>query len=110
MLETQKTENNLNIRILLLDMEVNIIEEKKNKLIFEVKGEGHTLANMISKELWNDSSVNAAGYAIDHPLVGIPQLVVETNSKKSAKKAVEDAVKRLKKQTKAFRTAFKKIK
>ena len=45
-------------------MEVNILEEKKDKIIFEIKGEGHTLSNAIRKELWNDEHVKAAAYAI----------------------------------------------
>jgi DNA-directed RNA polymerase subunit L len=76
-------------------MELNVIEEKKNKLVLEVKGEDHTLCNALRKELWNDKSVKAAGYNISHPLIGIPKMVVETSGEEP-KKALLEAAKRLK--------------
>lgn len=91
-------------------MELNILEESKKKMIFKIKGEGHTLTNLLEKELYNDSDIIAAGYFVDHPLVGVPRMVVETNGKKTPRKALVDAAKRLKKQTKAFSSAIKKIK
>jgi DNA-directed RNA polymerase subunit L len=89
-------------------MEINVIEEEKKKLIFEIKGEGHTLSNLLEKELWKDEDVKAAGYNVAHPLIGIPRMIVETNGKKTAREAVEDAVKRVKKQNADFQKAFKK--
>jgi len=89
-------------------MEINIIEEEKKKMIFEIRGEGHTLSNLLEKELWKDEDVKAAGYNVAHPLIGIPKMVVETNGKKTAREAVEDAVKRVKKQNPDFQKAFKK--
>ena len=89
-------------------MEIKILEEEKRKMIFEIKGETHTVANLLEKELWKDEDVKAAGYNISHPLIGVPTMVVETNGKKSARDAVEDAVKRIKKQTVDFVKALKK--
>lgn len=89
-------------------MEIKIIEEDKKKLIFEVKGETHTLTNLLEKELWKDEDVKAAGYNIAHPLIGNPKMIVETNAKKTPREAVEDAIKRLKKQNADFQKAFKK--
>ena len=40
-------------------MEIKVIKEEKNKLIFEIQGEGHTLANALRKELWNDSKIKS---------------------------------------------------
>ena len=75
-------------------MELNVIENTKKKLITEVKGEDHTLMNLIRDELTKDSDVRSAGYRIAHPLIGIPQLVVETNQK-TPQKAIVDAAKSL---------------
>lgn len=88
-------------------MEINIIEESKNKMIFEIKGEGHTIANLIEKELWNDKSVTAAGYHVKHPLIGVPRMVVETSGIEP-RKALESAINRLKKQNSEFAKAFKR--
>jgi len=89
-------------------MEINIIEEDKKKMVFEIKGESHTLSNLLEKELWRDEDVKAAGYNVAHPLIGVPKMVVETNGKKTAREAVEDAAKRMKKQNADFQKAFKK--
>ena len=87
-------------------MEINILEDKKKRLVFELKGEGHTLCNVLREELWNDKSVTVSAYNISHPLVGIPTFIIETSSK-SPKKALKDAISRLKKKNS---TLVKKVK
>jgi DNA-directed RNA polymerase subunit L len=90
-------------------MEINIVEEKKNKLIFEVKGETHTLCNALQRELWNDSHVKTSGYNIDHPLINIPRFVLETDGA-DPKKTISAAVKRLTKEAAKLKDQAKKIK
>ncbi|MBT3465263.1 DNA-directed RNA polymerase subunit L, partial [archaeon] len=38
-------------------MEINVIENKKKRFVFELKGEDHTLCNLLREELWNDKSI-----------------------------------------------------
>jgi len=88
-------------------MEVKFLEDTKEKLKIEIMGEGHTLCNPLVKELWNDKSVEIAGYNIDHSLVSNPILIVQSsNAKSSLKKAIEG----LSKKVKQFDEKFKKIK
>jgi len=89
-------------------MKVKVLEEKKNRLVIEIEGEGHAFCNALKKELWNDSHVKVAAYKIEHPLVGVPTLVVETDGKETPKKALTEAAKRLGKATDNFKTAFLK--
>ena len=63
-------------------MELNFIEDTKHKVIVDIKGAGHALANSLKKELWADSDVKVAAYNVEHPLIGIPRLIVETSSGK----------------------------
>ena len=35
-------------------MQLNIMEDKKNRLVFEIEGMGHTYLNMLKTEMWND--------------------------------------------------------
>lgn len=88
-------------------MEINIIEESKNRIVVEVKDEDATLCNIIRKELWNDDSVKAAAYTVKHPSIKAPHLIVETTGK-SAKEALLDAMKRIKKDLSAFEKAVGK--
>jgi DNA-directed RNA polymerase subunit L len=79
-------------------MEINVLEDKPKRMVFELKGEGHTLCNAIREEMWNDKSVTVSVYNISHPLVGVPKFIIETNGDKEPKKALKDAVSRLKKK------------
>ena len=90
-------------------MEIKILEKTKNRLELEIKGEGHTLANALRKELWNDKNVNISGYKIEHALVSEPILVIETTSG-DPKQALISAINRLKKKNKELADKFKKAK
>ena len=92
----------------LMGMEMNILEDKKNRLMFELKGETHTFCNILRRELWNDKHVKAAAYNIEHPLIGIPKMIVETDGKESPKKALSEATKRIKKVNDTFKKQFMK--
>ena len=91
-------------------MEIKVLEEDDSKLRFELVGEGHTLCNALREELWNDEHVKYAAYAIKHPLIGVPEFIVETDGKKSPRKALTDAAKRLKKINESFSDEIKQIK
>ena len=90
-------------------MEIKVLEEKKNKLVVEIEGETHTLCNALVKELWNDKHVKNTGYKIDHPLVGKPNLMVETDGA-DPRKTISAAVKRLVKASEDFKKAAKSVK
>jgi len=88
-------------------MEIEIIEQTKNKLTFELHGETHTFCNVLKNELWKDNKVKVAAYRVKHPLVGTPIFTVET-AVKSPKTALEDAVKRIKKSNNIFKKEIQK--
>ena len=90
-------------------MEAKILEDKKHRLVFELKGAGHGFCNALKKELWNDDAVTLASYAIDHPLVGVPKFVIETNTEREPKAALKKTLERLRKQAEQFREEVKSI-
>ena len=88
-------------------MEIKIVEEKGNKLEFEID-ENVGFLNVLKKELLNDDSVKVATYFVKHPLVGKPKMIVEADD---PKKALQSAVSRLKKiNAKFVEDAKKEIK
>lgn len=89
-------------------MEVKIIEDKKSRMTFELAGEDHTFCNAITSELWDIKGVKTAAYNINHPLVGVPRIILETDSSTDPKKALKSAVASLEKKNKDFLTKFKK--
>ena len=91
-------------------MELDIIEQSKNKLKFKIEDEGHTFCNILRKELWEDQHIKVAGYNIEHPLLGHPLFIVETDGKESPKKALANAVTRLKLKNKELKAQIQKIK
>lgn len=90
-------------------MDVKILEEKKGRLVFNIEGDGVTIANQLKKELWNDEHVKAAGYNVEHPLINVPTFVVETDGA-DPKKTVSAAVKRMAKSLEKFRDDAKALK
>lgn len=89
-------------------MEINVLEEKKNKMVFEIGGIGHTFINMLKNELWQDSHVKVATYSIRHPIINKPKIIVETDGEESPRSALTSAVSRLKKQSEKLRDYVKK--
>lgn len=89
-------------------MEIIVLEKKKDRLVFEIKGADHTLCNALKDELWNDKDVTAATYAIDHPMKGIPEFILETKANDPVK-ALQAAIVRLQKQNKELLAVFSKF-
>jgi len=87
-------------------MEVKILDDKKNKLVLEVKGADHTLCNALKAELWNDKHVKIATYSIRHPQISVPQIIVETDGEVSPMNVIINAVQRLHKTYEKFKKEF----
>ncbi|MBS3097981.1 DNA-directed RNA polymerase subunit L [Candidatus Woesearchaeota archaeon] len=88
-------------------MEIKVIEDKKNRIIIEFGDRDHTFCNVLKNELVNDSHVKIAGYNVKHPLVGKPQIIVETDGA-DPRRALTDAAERLKKLVERFEKEFVK--
>ncbi|MBI2138895.1 hypothetical protein HYU13_04855 [Candidatus Woesearchaeota archaeon] len=85
-------------------MEINVIEEKKDKIVFEVN-EGVGFLNAVKAEMWNDKDVKAATIFVKHPLVGRPRMTVEGDD---PRKAIASACQRLKKANEKLAAEVKK--
>ena len=90
-------------------MELKVLEEKKNRFVFELEGETHTVCRALQKELWQDDHVKSAGYDVAHPLINKPKFIVETDGA-DPKKTIISALKRVEKATQKFKELAKKIK
>lgn len=90
-------------------MEIKVLEQEKNKLKIEIIGETHTLCNAIRNELWENKSVEIAGYHLEHPMVSSPVLVIETE-KEDPKKILLSATSSFKKKISELRKQVDKLK
>ena len=104
------TESNINILKIQITMEMIVVEETPKKLIFELKGEGNTVLNALKNALWQNKHVKVATYSIEHPLVGVPKMIVETNGEIKPRKALMEAVEKLKKDAEKLKKDLSKIK
>ncbi len=89
-------------------MELKILEETKNKIVFQLVGETHTFCNALKTELQQVKGVTIATYRIDHPLVGVPKFLLETKGL-DVRKALKEALSTLKKKAEAFQKELGKI-
>ncbi len=85
-----------------------VLEESNNRLVFTLGGETHTFCNVLKNELLGVKGVETAVYRIDHPLVGIPQFLIETKGP-GPRKALAEALKGLKKKAEEFRKEVGKL-
>jgi DNA-directed RNA polymerase subunit L len=90
-------------------MKLNVLEDKKGRLVFEIEGIGHTFLNILKNELWNDSHVKVATYSIKHPQTSKPKFILETDGDESSKTALSSAIGRLKKLSDKFKKELSAI-
>lgn len=83
-------------------MELNILEESKKRMVFELKGESHTFCNALKEALWKTKGVEIASYRIEHPLIRIPKFIIETKGIEP-REALKKAVAELRKTGKEFK-------
>lgn len=89
-------------------MKIETVENKKNRLVINIEGADHTICNILKKELNNDKHIKAAAYSIKHPLIGVPQMIVETDGNETPKDALLNAIQGLKKTNNKFIKSFVK--
>lgn len=83
-------------------MEFVVVEESKTKLVFDLRGETHTFANLLKEELLSTKGVTTASYRVDHPLTGVPRFLVETKGVEP-RKALKEALNSIKKKAETFK-------
>jgi len=88
-------------------MEIKILNEDSKNIEFELKGEGHTISNLLRNELWKNKDINLAAYRLEHPLISSPVISVSSSGK--PRKAILKTVDDIKKNIKSLRNEFKKI-
>jgi len=89
-------------------MELNVLEESKKRIVFELKGETHTFCNALKEALWKIKGVEVASYRIDHPLLKVPKFVVETKGV-DPREALKKAIAELRKIGKEFKKEVAKL-
>ena len=91
-------------------MKLTIIENKAQKMVFELEGSDHTLCNSLKDELQLNDSVSVSTYTIGHPMVGKPKFFIETKKGEKPIDAVNKAIDALKKKNASFLKVYSSLK
>lgn len=83
------------------------MKKQKNFAEFIIKGERHTLPNILKSRLLKDSSVEFVSYTLDHPMDNDSRFVIKTKGK-TPSKALLDACKKIDKDLADFEKSIKK--
>ena len=80
-------------------MEIEVRKKTDRELVIKLKGEDHTLGNLIAKEALKHPHVRLAAYAIEHPLEGSPVIRIVTDGELCATEALKDVINSLIKES-----------
>ncbi len=78
-------------------LEIKVVDNEPNKLSMRIKGEDHTLLNLLTEELNKLEHVTFAAYRQEHPLTGEYVLTIMTDGKIAPLDALKEASENLKK-------------
>ena len=85
-------------------MELTVLEKSDNKLKVEVKGESHTLMNILREKAWA-AGADQAAYMIEHPYLAEPKIIIRA---KNPKKVLQDAAAGVAEEAQQFEKHFRK--
>jgi DNA-directed RNA polymerase subunit L len=83
-------------------MEIKVLEKSDESLKIEVKGENHTLLNLLREKCWQ-AGASQASYMIEHPYLSSPKVFVKA---KNPKKVLLDASQMITADASEFKKEF----
>lgn len=86
-------------------MAVKFIVKEKNTIELEISGVDISLLTLLVEKLNSTSGVEFAAYKSEHPVVGVPKLIVKTKSADAATVTVK-ALEEIKDETEEFKKKF----
>ncbi len=88
-------------------MEIEVLKEEKNLFEFIIKGERHTLPNLLKSKLLEEKEAEFVAYKLNHPMDQDSVFVLRTKSK-NPRKVLLDALKSIDLDLDEFTKAVKK--
>jgi DNA-directed RNA polymerase subunit L len=85
-------------------MELEVVGKEGDKVQIEVKGENHTLLNLLRENAWK-AGAKQASYMIKHPYMSNPKIIIKSGKHK---KVLTDAAQMIVDDAKAFEKAFRR--
>ena len=90
-------------------MEIEVLNEEKDRLELKFSETDHGLLNMIKEALWKQSGVELASFKLEHPEISKPVFVLKTKGKE-AKKVWNSAIDSIEEDLEKLDKELKKLK
>ena len=85
---------------------MSIKRRESNLLEIELPGEDHSLANLIVRLALDRPEVEYASYSIDHPLIGVPKVVIRTSGNTDPMDVLKKVLADIRDLSREFRNAL----
>ncbi len=85
-----------------MKMKISVLKKTPNELRIEVEGVGHTIGNLLQKNLLEEENVDFAGYDIPHPLASNSIIYVRTKGKAKPEQVLKNAIEKTREMNKEF--------
>ena len=89
-------------------LSVKVLNKSSNELKIEIEGAGHTLCNLVQKQLSEDERVDLAGYNVPHPLSSSATIFVRTKGRARPEEVLFEAIEGAREMNKEFGDELKK--
>jgi DNA-directed RNA polymerase subunit L len=86
-------------------MKLVLLESSEGKMVLEVRGENHTLLNLLRENAW-DAGSKQASYMIEHPYLSEPKLIIRADN---PKKVLDSSAQAILDSAKEFEREFRKV-
>jgi len=83
-------------------MKVKVLKKTADELRIDVEGAGHTLCNLLQKQLLEEENVEMAGYDIPHPLASNTIIYVRSKGKAKPEQILKSAIEKTREMNKEF--------
>ncbi len=78
------------------EVEVELKKYTEKELVLKLKGEDHTLGNLLAKHALSHPHVKLAAYVIEHPLEGSPTIRIVTDGQVNPITVLKEVIKDIK--------------
>jgi len=85
---------------------IEIVKASRNRLEFKLRGEDHTMANLIVKLAIKKPHVTYAAYKVEHPLIGGLTVVLATDGTITPIEVLRDVLNDIIRLSEEFRKAL----
>lgn len=85
-------------------MDLEVLEKDKEKLTVLVKGETHTLSNLLRSAAW-ETGARQASYILEHPYLKEPKIIIRGEN---PQKILTDAARLIASESEEFGKEFKR--